>query len=84
MNFRYFEKKNWLSLIVAWFFGFVLLIHGIVGVLSLNSQKLLFALDLLGNISEIIIGVVLILLGIFQSDAIDSLENVGEEIVKYI
>jgi len=88
MDFKYFEKKNWLGLIVACFFGFILLVHGIVAVWSLNSQNLLLAwntaFDLLGSISEILIGFVLILLGVFQADAISFFESVGESIVKYL
>jgi hypothetical protein len=88
MDFRQFDKKNWLGLIVACFFGLILLVHGIVVVWSLYSQNILFAwntaFDLLAGISEFLIGLFLILLGIYQEDAITSLSSVGDWIVKYL
>jgi hypothetical protein len=81
MNFRNFERKNWLGLGIACIFSSILLIHSLTSTFLLARNT---GFDLFFNGSEFLIGLFLILLGIFQGDVVDRLDSIGDKIFKYI
>lgn len=66
-RYRYFEKKDWIGLGIACFFGLMLWIHLAVNLLLQRNAWF----DWFFGFLEIIAGGFLIVLGYFQSELID-------------
>jgi hypothetical protein len=81
MSFRHFEKKNWLGLAIACILTSILWIHSLTSNFLLGRDG---GFDLFFNASEFLVGLFLILLGIFQGDAVDRLDSIGDKIAKYL
>ena len=79
MDFKKYNGRNWLILIVLGFLGLMFLIHGGSILWNLNSSNNLFTLDSaigsLGSVSELIVGFVFVLLAVFQDSVLAALDG---------